>query len=70
MTWKELKDRCKQFNCSVGKTWINCYCLDFTKNNKIVMATYEGYKRTVIKCNVSYEDMFTIVTILGEDCRR
>lgn len=64
MTWKELRLKCKALNADTGKTWINSYCFDFTKNHKIVHKDYG-----VIHTDVEYADMLTVITILEKGKR-
>ena len=67
MSWKEFRDICKQIGCNTGKTWVSFINLDFTKHNKIILSKDDGYHKVVIRNNVSYEDMLTVITILSKE---
>lgn len=60
ITWRQLKEKSRTYHTQVGKTWIMCYGVDFTKHHKIV----KNYDITAT--NVKYSDMLTAIKSLSK----
>lgn len=70
MNWKKFREKCKQLDLQVGKTWVCTGSRDYTKHHKIVYCWDEGYSREVIAVNISYEVMYEIITLRIEAKKR
>ncbi len=61
MDWTTFKNKCKQLEIEVGKTWVCTGETDYTKHHKVVECWDEGYSRTVVAVNVPYDTMLKII---------